>query len=79
MKKRIMEDPFSILAPFLKRMEGEVAGRTTQEPDETSKVLLRKLAVGDCPESEVEEVVALLKLNPGWVPYLAHYVKEMRG
>ncbi len=74
-----MEDPFSILAPFLKRMEGEVGGRSDQEPDDTSKALLRKFAMGDCPESELGRVVALLERNPGWVPHLADYVKEMRG
>ena len=74
-----MEDPFTILAPFLRRMDGEVGGRSSEGPDEASTALLKKLASGGCPQSEVEKALQLLEQNPGWVPYLADYVRDRRG
>ena len=79
MSEDITEDPFSVIAPFLKRMEGEVGGRSSAEPDGSAKALLLKFAAGNCADTEVEKMVSLLESNPDWVPFLADYVKEARG
>ena len=74
-----MSNTFEILAGFLDRFEDEVEGRELQEPPEAVRTKLGAFAKGELPKAEHEELLSMLRQNPGWVARLAAEVKALRA
>jgi len=73
-----MSERFRILWKFLERFDYEVEGRESSEPTTEAKLKLERLARGNLPEKEQEQIFALLDRNPAWVDWLAREVKALR-
>jgi hypothetical protein len=73
-----MSERFQVLLKFLERFDYDVEGREMSEPTTEAKVKLERLARGNLPEKEQEELFDLLDRNPGWVDWLAREVKGLR-
>jgi hypothetical protein len=73
-----MPNSFEILAGFLDRFGAEVEGRLLEEPSPEIKLKLRDFARGKLAEAERDELILLLKQNPGWISLLANAAKRTR-
>ena len=78
----ITGEHFKVLTDFLREgdeTEPEVVGRGDFGPPQNMQKLLRAFAEGKLNTDQRAEVVALLRRNPEWVPFLAREVKTLRN
>ena len=74
-----MTNDFKILACFLERFGDEVEGRGLPEAPPEIQNQLRDLALGRLPQTQCDELLALLSRNPAWIGRLADEVKALRA
>ena len=74
-----MPESFAVITRFLERFSDDVEGRQASELSEEMKQQLKKLARGELPRAEHEQVFAVLRSEPAAVSLLAEEVKQLRS
>lgn len=75
----MVKSEFEMLWTFLERFQPEVAGRADVTPSAELQSKLERLAAGECPEGEREELCQKLHENPALMRWLADQVKKKRA
>ena len=74
-----MNEPFKVLADFLKQFEPQVAGRASEPPPTDVRQKLELFARGELSQDERGRLCAALIDRPEWVEMLVREVKSLRG
>jgi hypothetical protein len=73
-----MPADFKVIFRFLELTDGEVQGRQSARPPQQVEKLIRSLLSGELEIVKRRELCEALRLEPGWLAWLAEQIKNRR-